>query len=469
MPADAPAGDYTGLLKVAVEGAQVASVPVKLHVADWVAPRPRDFRTPVAIYQSPTSLAMHYKVPEWSPRHWQLMDKSFELLGRVGGDFVNIDAVDQTVFGNDDGMIRWIRKPDKTFDYDFSVLEQFLKLTRKHLGVPEVVAVQVWHAAGWNTRKADQENTVTVVDPRTGRREHLQVPVFGTPESKAFWTPVLLGIRKRLAQEGMDRSMCIGIISDGHPPAEVCRMFNEILSPARWMRSSHRPATKDGPVPLKGGGVIVYNEGVYGLAPLAFDKVFPLSRALRRPSVYYQRCNNGQPGAMSVLGARTHPEWSLYSNQRGFGRIGLDYWPGLIKRSRSRDGYQLFRRWPNSRSHPGSVNPPWMAYPGPDGPETSVCLESMREGLQEAEAVITLSDALEKHADTLGPELGAACRRLLADRYEFVTRKPRYAWQVVYYHLNHYGWQDLSRRTYALAGQVARALAGAGTPGGTSQ
>ncbi|KKL78355.1 hypothetical protein LCGC14_2025660, partial [marine sediment metagenome] len=171
--------------------------------------------------------------------------------------------------------------------------------------------------------------------------------------------------------------------------------------------------------------------------------------------VYQQRDNNGQPGAMSVMGARTHPEWALYSNQRGFGRLGLDYWPKLVPKRR-RGGYTLFNSWLRSRAHPGAVNPPWLAYPGPDGPDTSVILENMREGMQEAEAVIGISEALEKHEAKLGPELAGRCRTLLADRYEYVVRYPRWSWQRVYYAVNHYRWRQLSRRTYALAGQVAR-------------
>jgi hypothetical protein len=458
VPADAPPGDYEGDLSIATKGARPVRVPVRLHVADWRLPAAREFAVTVGVYQSPTSLAMHYKVPVWSERHWELMDRSFELLGRLGCDLVNLLVVDRTTFGNEEGMIYWVKRADGSFEHDFRVLERYVALVKKHLGVPRFVTAHVWHAAGWASRKADQENTVTVVDAATGKRSHLQVPAFDSEQAKAFWKPLFAGLRRRLAAHGMEESLCVGIISDGHPPQEVCAMFNEILAPARWMRSSHPANWHEKPTRLRGGGTIVYNEGVYGVRPQPLEKVFPLTGLQTKPGLYIQRDNNGQPGALSVLSSRTMPEWGLYSLQRGFGRVGLDYWPGLIPRGNS--GYVLFRRWLRSRAHPGGVNPPWLCYPGPDGPQTSVCLESMREGLQESEAVVQISRALEAHPDRLGPALAAACRRLLADRYAFVRRGPRYGWQKVYYHLNHYGWQALSRRTYALAGRLGRAPSG---------
>jgi len=127
--------------------------------------------------------------------------------------------VDRTEYGNDDGMVYWIRKDDGSWDYDFSVLDRYLALVKKHLVAPTTVAVQVWHSHGWTPNKADQENTVAVIDPRKpGRRTHVQVPIFATAESKAFWKPVLTAIHDRLARQGLDKAMCLGYVADGGIP-----------------------------------------------------------------------------------------------------------------------------------------------------------------------------------------------------------------------------------------------------------
>ncbi|KKL10674.1 hypothetical protein LCGC14_2553450, partial [marine sediment metagenome] len=112
VPAAAVAGRYRGKLTVSVAGrGKGIVVPVDLRVADWKLPDPRKFRTHAGIYQSPATLAMRYKVKPWSERHWQLVDKSFALLARAGNDLINIPVVDRTQFGNDEGMVYWVRKP----------------------------------------------------------------------------------------------------------------------------------------------------------------------------------------------------------------------------------------------------------------------------------------------------------------------------------------------------------------------
>ena len=462
VPAEAATGDYAGVLTVSIAGTADQAVPVQLHVADWTVPDPRDFRTTAGIYDSPETLALRYGAAMWSPEHLKLVDRSLELLGRVGTNLVNIHLVDRTVFGNDDGWLTWVYTgegeptPAGPFEYDFSAIEEYLRLVVKHLK-PDYVACHLWHAGGWVSRKSDQENTVTVLDRRTGRKSHLQVPVFGTEEAKAFWKPVLQQMRARLDAVGLGQQMCIGIVSDSVAPREVNAMFNDLLQPARWMRSSHRPDKADTPAEIPGGGTIVYSEGVYGLQPLALEKVLPLSKVLKRPGVYIQRDNVGKSGAFTVLSVRTLPEYSLYSNQQGFGRVGLDYWWGTIAKNEG-ESTHLFRRWLMSRSHPGAVNPPLLSYPGPDGPDSSVCLESLREGMQEAEAVLDISAALER-PDRLPADLARRCRELLSQRHEFVSRGPRQRWATVFYNVNHHGWQDLSRRTYELAGEVAQARA----------
>jgi hypothetical protein len=53
-------------------------VPVKLSVAAWPLPIPRDYQTWVDFIQSPESVALRYDVEPWSDRHWALLEMSNE-------------------------------------------------------------------------------------------------------------------------------------------------------------------------------------------------------------------------------------------------------------------------------------------------------------------------------------------------------------------------------------------------------
>ncbi len=163
-----------------------------------------------------------------------------DLLPQLGNQIAQIPVVDKTRLGNEDGMVTWVKKPDGTFDYDYSLVEQYLKLVKKHWACrSSSCSVSITPPAGMPA-KPDQENTVTVLDPQTGQREHLQVPVFGTEESKKFLAPVLLGLKERLAKEGMEKSLVMGQLTEGIPGESLFKEFSDILGPdVNWMRTTH--------------------------------------------------------------------------------------------------------------------------------------------------------------------------------------------------------------------------------------
>ena len=454
---DVPAGEYRGRLTLSARGAVPVTVPVHVSVADWALPDPRDFRTYVGVYQSPATLALQYNVPEWSERHWKLMARSFELLGRLGNKIVVIPLSNRTQFGNDEGMVTWLRKPDGSFEYDLSVLGRYLGLVREHLGAVDFVAIQVWHSRGWQTLAADQQNTVTVIDRRSGRRERMQVPRFGTEQSKRFWKPVLDAVRKRLAAAGLARAMCLGIFSDGTAPPEVLRAFDEIVpGGAKWQRGCHSVTRKAEAYPLKGGGRVVCHEFCYGLDfgdPA--EKLPPIWDQRRRPGVAFIRHNFDD--RLSLLKYRTMPERALYCGCRGIGRICLDYWDVLRVDEHKRRN--LYNRWPHSSCAQREPNLFRLAWPSPDGAAPTVRYVQFREGIQDAEALIAVAEALAKHADRLGPDLAAECRQVLVDRINFCRRtcpEGRGTWFRTYHH----GWGKLTARIYAAAAKSARRLAG---------
>ena len=65
VPADAPAGRYTGTLAVRVQGAEPTDVPIHLYVADWTLPDVKDYDSLIHLYQSPDTLARYYKLQPW--------------------------------------------------------------------------------------------------------------------------------------------------------------------------------------------------------------------------------------------------------------------------------------------------------------------------------------------------------------------------------------------------------------------
>lgn len=460
IPKAAAAGHYKATLTLAAGGTRPTEIPVLLDVANWVVPDPRNYRTFVGMYESPNTLADYYNVPEWSEKHWALVDRSFSLLESMGSRVVNIPVVDRTQFGNDEGMVYWVKKSDGTYDYDFTVFDRFLKLVKKHLGVPTFVALHIWHVGGWEMRGAAQENTVTVIDAQSKARSHVQVPVFGTEASKAFWKPVVEGLREHLAKEGLEKSMCFGILSDGTAPVEVFKMFSELAPGVGWTRGCHTATTETRPSYAIGGGAsVVYQEFCYGRDIVDPAKKIPRFWDMAGPGTSYLREDFDDNAPYMV---RLTAERSLYGGTRGFGRCILDGW-GYPATNGTKHLIYEYNRWLRSSCAQREPTTVGLAQPGPDGAMNSVRLDVMREGIQEAEAAIVIGEAMEKHADKLGAELAGRCRQLVADRITICrsiwSQRSLAGTQNGNAHVGAEGdWQERSAKLYALAAEVTAKL-----------
>jgi hypothetical protein len=89
-----------------------------------------------------------------------------------------------------------------------------------------------------------------------------------------------------------------------------------------------------------------------------------------------------------------------------------------------------------------------MVWAAPGGPAATLRYEAFCEGIQYAEAMIAVSQAVDTKADALGPERAAAMRRLLVDmvRQEVKCYRPMRPLRP-----NHEGWQNLIRRLFQAA------------------
>ena len=461
VPADAPAGDYAGTLAISAAGKKLADVPVQLHVADWKLPDPRNRHTFVGFYQSPATLSLQYNVPEWSDKHWALMDRSLYLLGQLGNQLMHVPVVDKTKLGNEDGMVTWVRKDDGTFDYDYAVLDRYLKMVQQHMGVPKFVVMHVYQPGGWTPSGPKQENTVTVLDPKTGQREHLQVPVFGTEESKKFWTPVLNGLKERLAKVGMEKSFCLGSLCEPVPTQPEAKVFAEILgNDVPWFRQGHPsigPVTSPEP-PIPGGGQIGLHYFTYLPNMPNPDVTTPTPYKAYWPRVAYFRAVTDSAKPLQLL--RSYAATSRFLQLPGFGYLGLDYWNVNIKKEGTEDRRPyVWGRWPRASNYPGALSPQYVTWPGPEGAEPVTGFQALREGLQETEALQVVSEALDKNADQLGAELALRCREAIKDELAYTRDRGVMKWMCTYYQVNHYGRQELSQRLFTLAGEVSAKVA----------
>jgi hypothetical protein len=504
VPADAAPGDYKATLTIScvaqapspVQGPETRAtggvpppvpqaagphtepiqVPIELKVCSYTLPPPSEFHTVVDFVESPESVAMQYKVPLWSDRHFELLGKSFDLLGEVGNWTVYVPLITTTNMGNEQSMVRWVKKPDGTYSFDFTVMDRYLDLAAKRMGKPRVVCLYVWDvflgSLSWDRKstKDGDEVPVSGLDP-AARDEVTTVllPKYGSPESLALWKTLGAEVMKHLAARGLDKAAVLGIGPDSSPSPAVVNHFKQVFPGVPWMRHSHgwRKTTVDVP---NGYEAVVWS-------PRFMQMSKPVSLlGWKRPENVTQFCRSWTIFTLPI--ARLLGEMNITGEQRGFGRIGLDFWPVLVDKKGRRVG-SIQARFPKSAWQ----NLDWMVRAfvpaGTDGAISSGRLEMMREGLEECEARIVLERAItdpgsraklgdklakrvedvlaeRSHAMLIGMEnhftCGYARPSLLVHEWWSTPGLVGYCWTIGS------GWQERTEALFTVAAEVERAV-----------
>ena len=476
VPADAAPGSYAGQLTISAAGLAETRVEVQLSVQALVLPEPKSFQPHVGLIQSPESVAMQYKVEMWSPKHWELLEKSFELLGQVGNKTVYIPMLRQTHFGNPHSMVRWVKGADGKYSYDYSVLDKYLDLAVKHLGKPPVVGLYVWDRfcgeqyLGTKDIKAPSAGYLfTLLDPASGELTEAEGPKWDSPEIVDFLKAAVDGVRERLAKRGLELSMLIGLSGDQRPTKEVAEVLKKAAPGVKWISQAH-PRLGD-----LFGLPTGYMTNVWASGAPGDPQV---KRSYWKPKPYIDatfpregsKCIYPLRPTSSPVVARLINEATIAANMDGVGRVGADFWDVATGKRPDDARCSIVGRYPQSGwAQLGIMHATtYLLGPGPDGPCSTARFELLREGVQAAEARLQIERALGDPGARarVGAELAARCDQLLDERTYAIlrsgasgcaggARRNPYWWGLV-----SSDWQERDARLYALAAEVARKLAG---------
>jgi hypothetical protein len=477
VPKDTEAGLYKGTVTVKANGVKPVKVPIELSVADWALPDVEDNTAFLFIYQSPDTLAKHYKVEPWSDKHWSMIERSLKLMGEAGNIGLIFPLCAESSLGNAESFVTWIKKGDGTYDYDFSRFDKYLDTALKYHSKErlEAIVLKVWGAENKKKRTSKKKvngkwvktygppprSQVTVIDPKTGKKEKLRLPLCGTPESEALWRPLLTQLRDKLKERGLLDQLTLGTSWDADPAPSHVAMFRNILGDVPWIRESHfdRAAlkydetdkTKTVRVRLNsivwGGGIpIPEQKRLYGWKYNPKHLVLNFNRAGVNALVL-----NGFPSPWSF---RMWMESTLTGGRNGNGRVGGDFFRGGYSRGSGNAGC-MFGHYVDSRMGQTGLgnNCTDLFGADPDGPVTTVRFENARQGNQEAEARIFIERAIL--SKKLPTDLAQKCQDLLDKR----TKGLR-VWSMINgrIQIGSMGWHEKTEKLYQYAAEVAKVM-----------
>jgi len=490
VPKDVKPGTYTGKVRVSAAGERNVETPVEVRVAsDWVVLDPNRFTTYMGILESPDSVALEYNVPLWSEAHWKLLDRTFELLGQLGNREVYIPLITKTMLGNEQGMVRWIKQADGSFKHDFTIAERYLDLAVKHHWNVSVTCLVVSDgalgAALWYSGKPRNPPAVTVLDRAGNKLTEMDAPAWGTPESKAFWKPVIEGVQAILRKRGLEKSMMFGFVVQNQILVETIGDLKSIAPDVKWWEYTHWSKKRKGNE--KTWQDVGRMSWAYGTPLSVFwdpdeDKPHYAWKNLAK-DVYFvaaprakAQINVGETGELSVFRLTcettllgSHGGWELipeFGAFCGFGEVGADFWP-IPSRSGNNQTSRLDSRYVQWGSLSLTDTLQNLLGAARSAPTHSCRTQMLRESQQEAEARVFVQNALldETLKARLGPELAAKCQQICDDR----TRTFFYC--TVYFGergqeygrvFNQEQWDAQTEKLYQAAGDVAKALSAAG-------
>jgi hypothetical protein len=430
---------------------------VEVEVAGYALPDATDYRTVVDLVESPESVALQYGVPLWSDRHFELLAASYRQLARIGNRSMYVHLVAESNMGNSESIVRWIPRPGGGYGYDFAPFDKYLDTVVKNMGAPKMVVLYLWD---YHLRKRGKA-PVTLVD-KSGKTSTIELPLFNTDEGAALWKPVADHIMTQLKARGLAGAAMLGPIPDTAPPKDVADRLSDLFPGARWMRQGHS-ARRD-----IQGHPIAYQALVW--TPRWPDG--PDAESMHgwdQDDDIVQFMRSGEDTPLTI--PRLLGEMNIIGRQKGFGRIGADFWP-VLKTPDNRGGTRssdIIGRYPDSTWNNLEWMTRYMIVPGENGAVSTTRYEMMCEGIHECQAVILLDEALTKR--TVSGELARRCGEALKARLSAtitamdnhlnsgLTKLEGHSWWSTPTLLGNEWfvgsrWQDRSATLYSLAGEV---------------
>lgn len=171
------------------------TLPLSLEVQNHTLPEPSQWSYHLDLWQHPSAVARAYGLEVWSDEHFEALRPIMQRLADAGQKVVtatlNKDPWNHQCYDAYEPMIKWTRKADGTWSYDYGVFDRWVGMMTE-TGIDGMI--NCYSMVPWNCEleyyDQAQDSTITVVaEP-------------GKPVFEELWTPFLTDFSKHLAAKG---------------------------------------------------------------------------------------------------------------------------------------------------------------------------------------------------------------------------------------------------------------------------
>jgi hypothetical protein len=340
-----------------------------LEVINKSLPAPSAWSFHLDLWQNPYAVARFNGVKLWSQEHINLLKPLLTMLAQAGQKCITTTLIEDPWAGQTfdpyGSMIKWVKKADGTWSYDYSVFDLYVNLAMES-GIKEQIncysMVPVGNKFSWFDEKSSKTITIESIP--------------GTKAYEDMWTSFLRDFKAHLKAKGWLNKTAIAL--DEREEEEMEKMFvflKEVapelkISMAGFYYGKINPAIYD------------FSSNWRHVDTLAGD-VIDARRRSGLKTTYYVACGIPKPNNFTF----SPPAESCYEGWfasamgfDGFLRWAYNSWPeNPLLDSR-------YIRWPSGDTY--------FVYPNA---QSSVRFERLREGIQDYEKIRILRKELAEH------------------------------------------------------------------------
>jgi hypothetical protein len=372
VPGDIPAGKYTG--SIIINTGKKNELKISLDVLDHFLPPPDQWKYDLDFWQYPAPIARIHNEELWSDKHFELMRPYFTTLAKAGQKVITANIIEQPwgldhVHFDDPSLIKWIKKKDGTWKYDFSMFDRYIPFVMS-CGITQRIncyTMITWDLSFIYYDEASGKNNSIILTP-------------GSDEYTNFWSGMLKEFTRHLKAKGW---FSITAIAMDERPVESMQAVITILKniDPEWKIAlagdTYHPEIEEN----------IYD---YSLASyLKFDdSVLARRKALGKPTTYYTACVEEYPTGYTFSPPAENTFLGWHAAAKGY--TGYLFW-----------AYNTWVANPLQDSR-------WFRYPAGTlfqfypGPRTSIRFEKLIEGVQDFEKIRILREQFEKTGNQEG-------------------------------------------------------------------
>lgn len=203
VPQDAAPGLYRTPVTVACDGDE-QRLELAVEVTGRTLPAPSEWRYHLDLWQHPAAVARVEGTEMWSDAHFEALRPVMKPLADAGQKVVtatlNKDPWNHQCFDAYEDMIRWTKRADGTWEYDYSLFDRWVGLCAEE-GIDR--QINCYSMLPWN-------NELHYYDAAADRIVEVRANP-GTPEFEAMWRPFLRDFEAHLDAKGWLGKSCVAM------------------------------------------------------------------------------------------------------------------------------------------------------------------------------------------------------------------------------------------------------------------